>query len=219
MKKLIIMIGALLCILCFFGCEYDLQSNKVTHSITMNDKDWLFEKIPSSAKAGDIVTIKISKAYDVGFIFLVNGEQIGMTDYTENYWLFSFTMPDEDVKIDFKTYDGFLPGMNYAKLIETFWMQNLEAEHVNIREYYGEYDSGAIVAMIDWCDYTSNEWSPNVGGCEFIYGDGNCLQVLHDDSFYKLPAAYEKGILTEADIMAIHEQYVSAHKGAYAENE
>ena len=80
-----------------------------------------------------------------------------MTDNTNEYWLFSFTMPDEDVEIDFKTYDGFLPEVNYGTLIETFWLQNLDAEYVSIREYYDEYDS-AIVAMIDSCDYTANIW-------------------------------------------------------------
>ena len=185
----------------------------------MNDSDWLYEKVPSSAKVGDTITVRINKAYDLGYLFLVNGEKVEMEEYTDKYWEFTFIMPDADIEIDFKTYDGFLPDMNYGVLIETFWLQNPEAEYVNIREYYGEYDSGAIVAVIDAWDYTSNEWSEDVAGFEFIYGNGNYLQVLHDDTFYKLPAAYEKGILTKADIQSIHEQYVSAHEGAYTENE
>jgi hypothetical protein len=141
-----------------------------------------------------------------------------MKDDADEYWLFSFTMPDEDVEIAFNTYDGFLPDINYGKLIETFLKQNPKAEYVNIREYYGEYESGAIVAMIEAWDYTANEWSEEIAGYEFLYGSGNCLQVLQNDTFYKLPAAYEKGILTKVDIQSIHEQYVSAHEGAYTEN-
>ena len=217
MKKLFILICAVLVVCSLVGCQQDMNAAK--HSITMYDEDWLFEKIPSSARVGDTVTVKISKAFDVGYMFMMNGEEIEMEDDTDKYWLFTFTMPDEDVEIDFNTYDGFLPDINYGKLIETFWKQNPEAEYVRIREYYGEYESGAIVAMIDWCDYTSNEWCEEIAGCEFRYGNGNCLQVLHDDSFYKLPTAYEKGILTEDDIQEIHEQYVSAHKDAYTENE
>ena len=173
MKKIIALLGLLALIFSLVSCQQDGSlDNAEKHAITMNDEEWLYEKISSAAKAGDTVQVKIKLATDLGYLFLVNGEEVNMTDNTNEYWLFSFTMPDEDVEIDFKTYDGFLPDVNYGTLIETFWLQNLDAEYVSIREYYGEYD-GAIVAMIDSCDYTANIWCEDVAGMDFMYGDGN----------------------------------------------
>ena len=117
MKKLLSLICAVMVVCSLGGCQQD--TNAAKHSITMHDEDWLFEKIPSSARAGDTVTVKISKATDVGYMFMMNGEEIEMEDDADKYWLFTFTMPDEDVEIDFNTYDGFLPDINYGKLIET----------------------------------------------------------------------------------------------------
>ncbi|MBO5648702.1 MAG: hypothetical protein J6S76_02170, partial [Clostridia bacterium] len=59
------------------------------HSVSMACTDWLYEEPPSFARAGETVNVKISKAYDVGYLFLVNGEQIEMHDDTDDYWLFS----------------------------------------------------------------------------------------------------------------------------------
>ncbi|MBR3999078.1 MAG: hypothetical protein IKI93_12135, partial [Clostridia bacterium] len=168
--------------------------------------------------AGDTVQVKIKFATDLGYLFLVNGEEVNMIDNTAEYWLFSFTMPDEDVEIDFKTYDGFLPDVNYGTLIETFWLQNLDAEYVSIREYYDEYD-GAIVAMIDSCDYTANIWCEEVAGMDFMYGDGNRLLVLKDGTFHTLTEAYDKGVLSKESIENLFWRFFFQHSGLYADAE
>ena len=210
----------LLCVLvltAFVGCDV-FDSNR--HRIEMKNESWLYEKLPSSANVGDEITVKIRFATDLGYIFVVNGEQIEPDDVeSKNYWQFSFTMPDEDVVIDFKTYDGFLPDPAYGTLIETYWMQNLDAEHVSVREYYGEYDNGVLVAIIDAGDYTANEWSEKIAGYSFAYGDGNRLTALYDGKFYTLPEAYEKKYLTKESINNIFSKYYANHSGAYNENE
>jgi len=192
-----------------------LDSNR--HSIEMKSERWLYEKLPSSANVGDEITVKIRFATDLGYIFTVNDERIKQDDDVESndYWQFSFTMPDEDVVIDFKTYDGFLPDPAYGTLIETYWMQNLDAEHVSVREYYGEYENGVLVAMIDAGDYTANEWSEKIAGYSFTYGDGNRLTVLYDGKFYTLPEAYEKEYLTKENIGEIFLKYSDNHSEVY----
>ena len=187
----------------FVGC------GEKKYSIKMNDENWLYEKLPSSAKVGEKVTVKIKFATDMGYIFMVNGERINQDDNVEsnNYWQFSFTMPDENVVIDFKTYDGFLPTPEYGTLIETYWIQNPKAEYVRVREYYGEYGNGALVAMIDAEEYTSNVWSEEVAGYNFVYSDGNRLKVLYNDKFYTLPEAHQKGYLTKENIENIFSEY------------
>ena len=219
MKKVIALLGILALIISLTACQKDGSlDNTEKHSITMNDEEWLYEKIPSAAKFGEPVQVKIKFATDLGYLFLVNGDEVNMTDNTNEYWLFSFTMPDEDVEIDFKTYDGFLPDANYGTLIETFWLQNLDAEYVSIREYYDEYDS-AIVAMIDSCDYTANIWCEEVAGMDFMYGDGNRLLVLKDGAFYTLTDAYDKGVLTKESIENLFWRFFFQHSGLYADAE
>lgn len=178
------------------------------YSITMNDADWLWEDLQPTYKAGETVSVKIGMALDVGFMFLVNGEKGVATcnDVDGLYWDFTFTMPAEDVVIDFKTYDGMLPDMNYGILIETYWLQNLDAEWVRIRCYYGEFESGAIVAMIeDSGGYTEAEWAENVDGTVIHYNDGNRIIVLYNEVFYTLTEAYEHGYITAADLAVIAE--------------
>ncbi|MBQ7922463.1 MAG: hypothetical protein IJ325_07795 [Clostridia bacterium] len=220
MRKIFAMVCVMTLILSLVGCQNnDHAKDAEKYSIKMNDEDWLYEKIPSTAKAGDTVTVKIRFATDLGYLFLVNGEQIEMTDYTDEYWQFSFTMPEDDVEIDFKTYDGFLPDVHYGTLIETFWLQNLDAEYVSIREYYDEYDHGAIVAMIDSCDYTANIWCEEVAGMDFMYGDGNRLLVLKDGTFYTLTEAYDKGVLSKESIGNLFWKFFFQHPGLYADTE
>ena len=218
MKKGLFLLWAVLLMLALFGCRGDKGAAE-QYTITMRDEDWLYEALPSSAAAGDTVTVKIAKAYDVGYLFLVNGERVEMLDYTDTYWRFAFPMPEENVEINFKTYDGFLPDMHYAELIEAFWLQNLDAEYVSIREYYDAVESGAVIAMIDSCDYTANIWSEEVAGCRFVYGDGNCLQVFADETFYTLPEAYANGWLTEENVEKLFWRYFFTHPGLYTETE
>ena len=174
------------------------------YSLIMNDEGWLYEDLESTYKAGETVSVKIRMAYDLGYMLFVNGERVMEELDTDGpYWEFIFTMPESNVIIDFKTYDGFLPDENYAILYETFWMQNLDSDYVSIRHYYGEFDSGAIVAMIDSAYYTEALWSEAVGETVIYYIDGNRIAVLYDGVFYTLPEAYNNGYLTEADLTEI----------------
>ena len=175
----------------------------VGYSVTMNDEEWLYEDLQSRYKAGETVSVKIQTAYDVGYVFFVNGKKVMPKEYIgAPYWEFIFTMPENDVVIDFKTYKGFLP-KNYDTLYEAFWTNNLDAEYVHIRHYYGEYDSGAIVAMIDSGLYMQVIGKDIVAGVTIYYSDSNRITVLYEGEFYSLLEAYQKGYLTANDIQAI----------------
>ena len=81
MKKIIALLGLLALIFSLVSCQQDrLSENAEKHTIKMNDEDWLYEKMPSAAKAGDTVQVKIKFATDLGYLFLVNGEEVNMTD-------------------------------------------------------------------------------------------------------------------------------------------
>ena len=177
------------------------------YSITMNDREWLYEEISPTYKAGDTVSVKINMAMDLGYLFLVNGEEIASCkDVDGLYWEFTFTMPSCDVVIDFKTYDGFLPDINYAVLIEAYWKKHLNAEYVSIIKYYGEFESGAIAAMIDdGRGYDDALWQEKINDVVIQYYNGNRIVVLYDDEFYTLTEAYNEGYITSEDLSVIAE--------------
>jgi divalent metal cation (Fe/Co/Zn/Cd) transporter len=136
------------------ACAY-MVGVKQYYSLMMSAPEWLYEELKHTYYEGETVSVKISMATDVGFLFFVNGEEL--TDYQDVdglYWEFTFKMPACDTYVHFKTYDGFLPDVNYGTLIETYYRQNLDARYVHIRHYYGEFASGAIVAMLDTGPYT-----------------------------------------------------------------
>ncbi len=189
-------------------CAY-MMGAKQYYSLMINAPEWLYEELKHSYYAGETVSVKIHITTDTGFLFFVNGEEI--TDYQYDsglYWEFTFPMPACDTIIHFKTYDGFLPHINYATLIETYYRQNLDARYVRVRRYYGEFASGAIVAMLDTDDCANRLWQETVGGCVINYGDGNRIVALcSNNKFYTLTEAFENGYLTAEDIAAIAEMH------------
>lgn len=197
------------------------SSSSPDYSVTMHDEAWLWEDLKPTYKAGDQVSVKIGMALDVGYLFLVNGEKIATCkDVDGLYWEFTFTMPASNVVVDFKTYDGFLPDYNYAVLIESYFMQNLDAESVAVRNYYGEFASGAIVAMLEVGGYGYDDalGEETVGGVVIRYNNGNRITVLYEGDFYSLTQAYENGYLTKEDIAEIAERQREFYPYLYVEN-
>ena len=188
------------------------HATAIDYSLVMNDEEWLYEDLKSSYKAGDTVTVKIDMAIDLGYLFLVNGEDIAdCRDVDGLYWEFSFTMPACDVDIDFKTYDGFLPDRNYGILIETYWKQNLESDYVYVENYYGEFPGGAIVAMIASGGYDDAIWEETVGEITIRYCNGNRILVLYEGEFYTLTDAYNNGYITAEDLTDIAAKHMEFH--------
>ena len=190
------------------ACAY-MVGVKQYYSLMMSAPEWLYEELKHTYYEGETVSVKISMVTDTGFMFFVNGEEI--TDYqwdSRLYWEFTFPMPACDTYIHFKTYDGFLPHVNYGTLIETYYRQNLDARYVHVRHYYGEFASGAIVAMLDTGAYTDAIWEETIGDTVIHYSDGNRIVALcPNNKFYTLTEAFENGYLTAEDIAAIAEMH------------
>ena len=83
---------------------------------------------------------------------------------------------------------------------------------ISVRRYYGTFDTGAIVAMInDGSDFTTADWSEQVGPADIRYYDGRRILVLYDRIFLTLQEAFDQGALTAenlATIENVHRQYV-----------
>ena len=191
------------------ACAY-MVGVKQYYSLMINEPEWLYEELKHTYYEGETISVKISMVTDTGFLFFVNGEEISEYQYDSGlYWEFTFTMPACDTIIHFKTYDGFLPDWNYAVLIETFYRQNLDAS-AYVQHYYGEFASGAIVAMlnISGYNYGATEWEEEVGGSVISYKDGNRIVALcPNNKFYTLTEAFDEGYLTAEDIAAIAEMH------------
>lgn len=187
------------------------------YSLVMNDEEWLYEPLKATYKAGETVTVRIGMAYDLGYLFLVNGEDIAdCRDVDSCYWEFTFTMPACNTVIDFKTYDGFLPDWNYSVLIRQFYLNYPDVEFVYVGSYYGEYDSGALVAVIVAGEYPAVILEETVGGFDFIYSSpGYRIRMLHDGEFIALPEAYAEGLLTLEDIESINAMHRENYPALY----
>lgn len=92
---------------------------------------------------------------------------------------------------------------NYEILIEAFWKKNPDAEFVSIRNYYGKFESGAIVAMIDSGGYDAALWQEIIDDVVIQYTDGNRIIVLYNDEFYTLTEAYDQGYITAENLTVI----------------
>ena len=66
----------------------------------MNDEEWLYEDLKATYKAGETVSVKIEMAIDLGYLFLVNGNDIAdCQDVDGLYWEYTFTMPAHNIKL------------------------------------------------------------------------------------------------------------------------
>lgn len=193
--------------------EFDV-SPAISHKVTMKNEDWLFEKLKDSYNVNEKVTVKIRTVTDTGYLLLANGKRVKQvlnTDGSYECWEFAFTMPDEDVVLEFKTYDGFLKYPNEGKLIENYILANPDIDTAWIDCYYGEYESGAIVAIIKTqSDETEKLKTEKIFGFNFTYpNDNTVISVLYNSSFYSLKEAYQNGYLSNADLEDIYMQHTA----------
>lgn len=172
-----------------------------------NAGNWFYEKPNSTYKAGETVYIRIKKATDVGIVIVMNGERLEMTRESSEYWEYAFTMPDSDITVCFNTYDGFLPHENYGKLCESYILDDPYIGSTYVEEYYGEFNGGAIVAMMGGGDYPSVIWNEAVEDITICYNNGNRILVLYEGEFYTLTEAYNLGYLTYNDIAKIADEH------------
>ena len=194
--------------------EFEVTSVK-SYKVTMKDEDWLFEDLKDRYYEGEKITVKIGTVTDTGYLLLANGknvkEVIPNSDGNYDYWEFEFTMPNEDVVLEFKTYDGFLQYPNESRLIESYILTHPDVESAWVDRYYGEYESGAIVAIIQSQNDADQVITiENIQDLSFIYPtDNTIISVLYGSSFYSVTDAYNSGYLSNDDLVDIYQKHVS----------
>ena len=200
--------------------EPTVEAPAILSNLTMPvGSEWLYEPIDEAYVPGELVTVRIKFATDVGTLFFLNGEVIQATagDEQLGYWEYSFYMPDRDSEIIFQTYDGMAP---YSDILEAYYTANPKAEGVQVSDY-GTFGDGVRVAIIDDARlmYTQAEEAHRIGPAIIRYADGNFMKALHNGQFYSLAEAYETGLLSDADMAALENRQREWYPHLYADDE
>ena len=84
-------------------------------------------------------------------------------------------------------------------------------DEVVIMDCYGIFDD-AYCAIITYplVEYTCEETKVEVGGYTFVFGSSNTMIVYCDGQIYSLEKAYEKGILDDAELESLYNNYTKA---------
>ena len=125
-------------------------------------------------------------------------------------------------------------GGNFSKILEDYPLRTdkldlLKAAYevgkaewvtASVVDYYGEFASGALVAMMTANDEAYNDacWVVEVAGYEFQYNSGNRITVFYNESFCSLGAAYKNGYLTAEEIGVIYKMHRKFYPFSYEEH-
>lgn len=110
MKKLIVLVLVLACVLCLVACTAgdidntnpQTETTKNTYTVEIADNYPIENTLISAYEAGEEVTIKLSTITEHYYIVTVNGTELDFdrdaSDMTYTYY--TFTMPSKDVLIE-----------------------------------------------------------------------------------------------------------------------
>lgn len=110
MKKLMVLVLVLACVLCLVACTSgdidntnpQTETTKNTYMVEIADNYPIENTLKSAYKAGEEVTIKLSTITEHYYIVTVNGTELDFdrdaSDMTYTYY--TFTMPSKDVLIE-----------------------------------------------------------------------------------------------------------------------
>lgn len=95
---------------CVLWVEFEMKNSLQveSHKVTAELDDWLYEGLNKRYKTGENVVVKIGIAHDIGFSLYINGKALQRDPWEsgQKYWQYTFTMPNEDVVLTYKTSDG-----------------------------------------------------------------------------------------------------------------
>lgn len=163
-------------------------------------EDWLYEPIDEAYVPGELVTVRIQFATDVGTLFFLNGEVISPSagDDQMGYWEYSFYMPQKDSEIIFRTYDGTAP---YSSMLEACIRANPYLFDEKEFYYYGEFGDGVMVGL--QLGRGEAIRSTAVGGYTFVTPNTHDMMAFHNGTLYELQTAYDMGLLTDEHLEAM----------------
>ena len=111
MKKLIIILTALMCLLTLVSCVGKDRIPDGEYALSIDDKDGLLaEPLKESYMPGEIITVKTNTVCDASYMLTLNGEKAKEYEsvYEENDWLYvwKFEMPAKHSLLEIQWYSG-----------------------------------------------------------------------------------------------------------------
>ena len=169
----------------FHLLEYDRKEKSYHAEITSQGQPFLYTYYFSDKK---LKKIEITSSANENYYRIMEFYDYGTT---------AISMGVEDIEL---IEEYFSDLENKSVFIEAY--ASKYGKKVSIANYYGRYESGAIVAKMNTAD-TEVVWSETVGEHTIMYNNGNRIIALYNGEFYTLSEAYQSGYLTENDITDI----------------
>ncbi len=154
-------------------------------------------------KYNDMMVLKLYVNPDKGESVIENFKSVTIAGFE-----FSFTGHIYSVWVDNKLFD--LDDAYELGVLTADDIKYIHQRYVSGHHFYGYYN-GAIVAQV---------WEPKgspdtikvetIAGFEFQFTDRMKIEVIYNNDDYDIKEAYEKGILTDADIEAFYADYSEA---------
>ena len=76
-------------------------------------------------------------------------------------------------------------------------------------EFYGRYGESAAVYFHTAGSYQGEKAVEEIAGFTFSYPDTRVIRIYNNGKFYKMPEAYEMGIISFFDVLSIKMQSLS----------
>ena len=90
-------------------CEYHMVSYSISYEGNIASELLMDGYAPTEAKPGNTVQLHAYPLMDAELVLYANGVKMIQTYADYDFWVYIFTMPDEDVVITYEILDGFLP--------------------------------------------------------------------------------------------------------------
>ena len=196
--------------------EPTVEAPAVLSNLTMPvGSEWLYEPIDEAYVPGELVTVRFKCVADMEPLLILNEAFVEATEGDEQtgYLEYSFLMPQKDSEIIFHTYDGTAP---YAYLLKSYYTAHPKAESASVGRVYGEYENGAVAALINGTPTTALAWEESIYTKKIRYTNGNQIWVYHEGSLYTVQEAFAQGILSLADIEMIENTQKDLYPDLYA---
>ena len=126
---------------CNLWVEFTVKnlSQVKSRKLTAELDDWLCAGLKKDYKAGEKVVVKIALAHDINVTLYINGKLLhkGPWESGQNYWQYTFTMPNEDVVLTYKTSGGmqrllFPTEFSFSLTWGTFGISSYDSETGNL---------------------------------------------------------------------------------------
>ena len=143
----------------------------------------------------------LSEAYEKGFIS--RQDLLAIKYYHDKNGTNKYLSEEDERRIKQAYFDYYLSDDENASIF-----------YVGVVNYYGSFD-GSEAVILSYSYTTDVIMEETVCGKKFIYNSDDKILLLRDGSFYSLQEAFDRGYVTEENVVAIWNGHKDAHSYLY----